>query len=196
MSQEDGNKFSKKVTKSLNNLNSNISDIESIIKIIDITGEKIQADQQNIFVYIKEVFDELKKYKKPSDNPAYTLNDNDNSMEDDKTIAKEDIVKVMAKDKTKNQIVINNPNTDKNEKSAIENSEINSVIITQEPLEDEQKQDEQTQSLQTLHGEPINEIHKVSSEKTLKRKVEQEEVKKEEPIRKKVCLTTLSNIVP
>merc|ERR1711962_665121 len=142
MSQEDGNKFSKKVTKSLNNLNSNISDIESIIKMVDAKGEKIQADQQNIFVYIKEVFDELKKYKKPSDNPADTLNNNDNSIEDDKSIAKEDIVKVIAKDKTNNQFVINNPNTNTKEKSTIESSERKNVIITQEKLEDEQKQDE------------------------------------------------------
>merc|ERR1719220_1849768 len=70
MSKEDYNKFSRKVSKNLNNLDPKITDVTSLKKLIDTRRENIQAEEKNVFVHIKAVFDELKKYKKTgsSDN--------------------------------------------------------------------------------------------------------------------------------
>jgi len=70
MSKDDYNKFSRKVSKNLNNLDPNITDVTSLKKVIDSRRENIQAEEKNVFVHIKAVFDELKKYKKTgsSDN--------------------------------------------------------------------------------------------------------------------------------
>ena len=70
MSKEDYTKFSRKVSKNLNNLDPKITDVTSLKKLIDTRRENIQAEEKNVFVHIKAVFDELKKYKKTgsSDN--------------------------------------------------------------------------------------------------------------------------------
>ena len=70
MSKDDYNKFSRKVSKNLNNLDPNITDVSSLKDLIDSRRENIQAEEKNVFVHIKAVFDELKKYKKTgsSDN--------------------------------------------------------------------------------------------------------------------------------
>merc|ERR1712129_446044 len=83
MSKDDYNIFSRKVSKNLNNLDPNTTDVSALKKAIDTKREEIVDDESQVFVHVKSVFDELKKYKKTgiSDNEA--VKDNPKKSETD-----------------------------------------------------------------------------------------------------------------
>ena len=166
MSKDDYNKFSRKVSKNLNNLDPNITDVSSLKNLIDSRRENIQAEEKNVFVHIKAVFDELKKYKKTgsSDNdlpkevpkvkPAAPapqvfrwMDGNDNPAEGDSTAAvvienADDDDQVSKKEKTpKTEPEIKVDGSDKNNGINVNQEEDEEVMIVDVPLDEDEKRD-------------------------------------------------------
>ena len=166
MSKDDYNKFSRKVSKNLNNLDPNITDVSSLKNLIDSRRENIQAEEKNVFVHIKAVFDELKKYKKTgsSDNdlpkevpkvkPAAPapqvfrwMDGNDNPAEGDSTAAvvienADDDDQVSKKgETTRTETEIKVDGSDKNNGINVNQQEDEEVMIVDVPLDEDEKRD-------------------------------------------------------
>ena len=64
MSKEDNNKFCRKISKYLLNLESEQADFAKLKEVIERRHKKIDADPKNVFVHLKDVMDEIRKYQK------------------------------------------------------------------------------------------------------------------------------------
>ena len=169
MSKDDYNKFSRKVSKNLNNLDPNITDVTSLKKVIDSRRENIQAEEKNVFVHIKAVFDELKKYKKTgsSDNdlpkelpkvkaPAPApqvfrwMDGNDNPAEGDSTAAvvienadeDDQVSKKEETLKSENHTEIKADHHSDKDNGININQEDEEVMIVDVPLDEDEKRDQ------------------------------------------------------
>ena len=152
MSKEDYNKFSRKVSKNLNSLDPNITDVTSLKKVIDSRRENIQAEEKNVFVHIKAVFDELKKYKKTgsSDNDLPKekvqaaaapqvfrwMDGNDNPAEGDSSAA------VVIENADEDDQTSKMGETTKNNKDVNVHQEDEEVMIVDVPLDEDERRDE------------------------------------------------------
>ena len=64
MAKKDYTKFCRKIPKFLFNLDSEQANFASLTKVIETRHQKINADPKNVFVHLKDVMDELRKYQK------------------------------------------------------------------------------------------------------------------------------------
>ena len=64
MTKNDYIKFCRKIPKFLFNLDSDRANFSSLMKVIETRHKRISADPKNVFVYLKDVMDELRKYQK------------------------------------------------------------------------------------------------------------------------------------
>ena len=220
MSKDDYNMFTRKVSKSLNSLNHSITDVTSLKKVIDTKRRDIQADDKNVFVHVKVVFDELKKYRKKEEkedklkepetkNEEATthvfrwMDGNDNPAEGDMPA-----------------IVIENANEDDEEAKGLKNGANGLKLFGEEgvvvidPLKPEEKQssnivhaslnikeklakerkdleDAVEETMEHLISETEKAQEKEGSESCGKRKAEEEA---EIPVKKKACLTLIGEV--
>jgi len=215
------------VSKNLNNLDTSITDVESLRKVIDAKREELQADQRNVFVHIKEVFDELKKYKKGNNaNGTKQVlkkgesdiircnNVNANPSESDKNTLDINIAVVETKIKNKDDKLSDNKEKITNDNGEVNSNEIDEVLMV-EPPKVKNKENEkvksttnsiqvgaklseevETAAIKTVEKLVTATAKKVSLEESGKRKIEQDNSTEGQSVRKKICLTTISDKVP
>ena len=64
MAKKDYTKFCRKIPKYLFNLDSDKANFASLKKLIEMRHKRISEDPKNVFVHLKDVMDELRKYQK------------------------------------------------------------------------------------------------------------------------------------
>ena len=64
MAKKDYTKFCRKIPKFLFNLDSEEANFASLMNVIETRYKRISADPKNVFVHLKDVMDELRKYQK------------------------------------------------------------------------------------------------------------------------------------
>ena len=64
MAKKDYTKFCRKIPKYLFNLDSKQVNFASLKKLIETRHKRISEDPKNVFVHLKDVMDELRKYQK------------------------------------------------------------------------------------------------------------------------------------